>query len=379
MNKQDHSLINDTGVSGSLYYCSGGETKICEEQTSVGYYFVDPKTLYVCRINNSPFQCTKESIPDERNACTEDNIGKLFVKTGDSTASLCLNYAADTPSVVELNGSAKGNYLVYKNSNPIENVFGITGSNEKYAIVGIQDKVVSLNSTYSNGLKYVYVDATKNRVMEKGDKDFPKLTGSTSDPDEDNIMELLCSSGKCKNSDAEVKVNSFTGFSNEEGIYLLKIDGATTTELTNSNIDSEITGSLDKVGLYNCDKELNCERMAGYAWNTGKTKFYKIPASGSAEDISESAGTSHPDSYCTGRLGLVYTLDSVKKICMEDGVGVDIEDNKYYIFGGTAMDSSSPFLSVSNKILKMTADYAVIDDNFKGKVTFFLEFYKKEI
>ncbi|ORY34438.1 hypothetical protein LY90DRAFT_673236 [Neocallimastix californiae] len=220
VNKQDHSLINDTGVSGSLYYCSGGETKICEEQTSVGYYFVDPKTVYVCRINNSPFQCTKESIPDERNACTEDNIGKLFVKTGDSTASLCLNYAADTPSVVELNGSAKGNYLVYKNSNPIENVFGITGSNEKYAIVGIQDKVVSLNSTYSNGLKYVYVDATKNRVMEKGDKDFPKLTGSTSDPDENNIMELLCNNGGiCKDAEREQTFSSFTGFTGA-GKYL---------------------------------------------------------------------------------------------------------------------------------------------------------------
>jgi len=37
--------------------------------------------------------------------------------------------------------------------------------------------VVNLNSTYSNNLKYVHVDATKNRVMEKNNKDFQKLDG----------------------------------------------------------------------------------------------------------------------------------------------------------------------------------------------------------
>jgi len=43
--------------------------------------------------------------------------------------------------------------------------------------------------------------------MVKGDKSFPK-DGTTNEPDESKIMELLCSSGKCKDSDMEISLDS---------------------------------------------------------------------------------------------------------------------------------------------------------------------------
>ena len=157
------------------------------------------------------------------------------------------------------------------------------------------------------------------------------------------------------------------------GVYILKIDAGTITKLDNANIEASFEAS--KVHIYKCDAQVNCEKISGYAWNTAKSKIYKIPSEEDAQDISTDANAVHDSTYCTGRLGLVYT-DSTKHICMEDGFGVEIASNKYYVFGDTAMDASSPFQSMANKIFKMTDDYGIIDEDYKGE--FFFLFFKKK-
>jgi len=52
------------------------------EQTGVGYNFIALQTVYTCRIDNIALKCTKKSILPARNPYNEDNIGKLFIKSG---------------------------------------------------------------------------------------------------------------------------------------------------------------------------------------------------------------------------------------------------------------------------------------------------------
>jgi len=206
VSSKDLSLTEE-GESGILYYCTGEKVE-CERQNDIGYYVIDKETVYTCQEDGIGITCKRSTVTLE--TCSNArHIGKLFSSSTDTTISLCLNYDTEASTIV-LDGSNTGNYLVYKNVDPKANVFGIHGVNEAYAIIGIQDKVVRLNSTYSNGLKYVYADSSTNRIMEKGDKNYPKVTGSSGEPNEDLIMELLCNNGHCKPSDTEVTLTSFT-------------------------------------------------------------------------------------------------------------------------------------------------------------------------
>lgn len=202
-------MIKDTDElkEGNLFYCSGDPVS-CNEVTEVGYYVVDASTVYTCKDIGAGLTCTKEAIDETITSCDAASVGKLFMDStgGSNNINLCLsNLGSPTkkPLSITLSIGSSGIYLLEKNADAAANVFGITGSNDQYAIVKVKDKVVTLHSTYDSGLKYVYVNAVTSKVMERGDKTCPPKTGTT-EPDEDNILELSCSKGKCKSSESEI-------------------------------------------------------------------------------------------------------------------------------------------------------------------------------
>lgn len=221
---------NNYNDSGSLYYCKG-ETVTCTEQLNIGYYVVDKETIYTCEDKGNGLTCKRNRLTyDASKICKNkpENVGKLFLASEDTTdISICLNGDNDDEGSVVLNTSNSGDYLISKNSDPSINVFGITGSNEKYAIININDKVVTLKSNYKNNLKYVYVNDKTNKIMEKGDKTYPIVEGSTTgEIDKDKIKELLCTGGKCKDSSTEVKLtsDSITGAGKYLNFFLFYIN-----------------------------------------------------------------------------------------------------------------------------------------------------------
>lgn len=152
-------------------------------------------------------ECISDVVTEE--SCTADTIGKLFLKS--EAITICLNYddtildETKRATAVELTVGNNGNYLISKNANPNINVFGITGTNDKYAIINIKGKIVTLVSDYSNDLKYVYGIKSTSKVMEKKDKTCPIKTGSSSNEiDKDAILELSCTRGRCKNAGGDL-------------------------------------------------------------------------------------------------------------------------------------------------------------------------------
>ena len=165
---------------------------------------IDAKTVYTCQDKGSGVRCKKGEVPIGTE-CTASNISQLFVN--NEVISFCLD--TTTNGKIDLTGANNGNYLVTKNSNPAIDVFGITGINENYAIVSIQDKIITLNVTYTNNLKYVYANKEKVKIMEHGDKSTVPLTASN-ELDEDKILELLCKDGRCKSADSVVTIDDST-------------------------------------------------------------------------------------------------------------------------------------------------------------------------
>lgn len=206
MNKIDYSPITTTNTEGTLYYCKG-EPVQCNEIEDIGYYIVDKDNYYTCQNGINGFACIK-SDPISEGVCKSqsDNIGKLVVSPTDHlTISLCLNDSNSDKAAVDLNGSNSGDYLISKNIDSTINVFGITGNNEKYAIITIKDKIITLNSAYSNNLKYVYALDESRKVMKKNDGSCPKDASGVIE--ENKILEVFCTKGKCKDAESELIIS----------------------------------------------------------------------------------------------------------------------------------------------------------------------------
>ncbi|KAL6632824.1 hypothetical protein U3516DRAFT_531112, partial [Neocallimastix sp. 'constans'] len=156
------------------------------ETADIGY-IINENNIYTCKQSSNNIICKKYTITET--ACTSNNIGKLFIK--NEKISICLNYS-DKEYSVELGDANKGNYVLYKSSTTNE-IFGTT-DDKPYAIVTINENSVLLNTKYSNGLKYVYINkegstpSSMYRIMNKGDN-CPKNL--------EIILELECENGKC--------------------------------------------------------------------------------------------------------------------------------------------------------------------------------------
>lgn len=205
VNQENYSIVTEKeGVTGTLYFCQQ-EGTACTEIKTVGYYVVDKNLVFTCEDKGSGVICSKGSVSHIACESEATSIGKLFLKEAESTTvSICLN--SDTGGAVELNGQANGDYLISKNNDPTVDVFGITGNNEKYAIVTIKDKMVTLNATYKNNLKYVYALKESSKIMKKGDK-CPANADNTG-IDKTKIKEVFCTGGKCKEADFEIKLDT---------------------------------------------------------------------------------------------------------------------------------------------------------------------------
>ncbi|KAG4082928.1 hypothetical protein H8356DRAFT_1676947 [Neocallimastix lanati (nom. inval.)] len=164
------------------------------ETDDIGY-IIDEDNIYTCsKQSSNNIICKKYTISET--SCTSNNIGKLFIE--DEKISICLNYSNKEYSV-KLDEANNGNYVLYKSSTTNE-IFG-TSNNKPYVIVTVNENSVILNTKYSNGLKYVYINkegssvSSMYRIMNKGDS-CPK-NGNSSVIMEENILELECDNGIC--------------------------------------------------------------------------------------------------------------------------------------------------------------------------------------
>ncbi|KAL6632900.1 hypothetical protein U3516DRAFT_531026, partial [Neocallimastix sp. 'constans'] len=181
----------------------------------IGYIISDENNISICKRNSKNIICEEYTITET--SCTSDNIGKLFKNneknsnektsneetTNEETSNekifICLNYS-DKEYSVELNDANQGNYVLYKSSTTNE-TFG-TSNNKPYVIITINKSSVLLNTKYSSGLKYVYINKEGNsassmyKIMNKGDR-CPKNIENSSVMIEENILELECDNGLC--------------------------------------------------------------------------------------------------------------------------------------------------------------------------------------
>lgn len=192
-NNNSYYLVNKANMYAitnsdnmTLYYCNN-EKVACEEVIEPGYYIVNKEIVFKCRMNGLVNQCSKFKI--EENECTEDTIGKLYSATQSSIISLCLNVEGTIKSFVDLNKANSGDYIVSRGE---DNIFGLVN----YGLLRVEDKKITLDAEYNNGLKYVFVNKLKNyRVMVKGET--CPMTGSPNILDRMNILEFMCSKGLC--------------------------------------------------------------------------------------------------------------------------------------------------------------------------------------
>lgn len=222
VNKSNYSIIKDEDdlKEGTLFYCTGDSVQ-CSEVIDVGYYIVDSSTVYTCQDIGDGLKCTKGGIDENITGCDLSHVGELFLD--NNVISLCLSYMGSPVKAISiaLNNSNSGTYLLEKNADPAKNVFGITGGSDKYAIVKVKDKIVTLFSTYDNQLKYVYGNMVSGKVMKREEKTCPTKTGANAgELDTNNILELFCTGGKCKDSSYEVKLSS----TNEGNFYIMIIN-----------------------------------------------------------------------------------------------------------------------------------------------------------
>ncbi|KAG4097196.1 hypothetical protein H8356DRAFT_1351700 [Neocallimastix lanati (nom. inval.)] len=162
------------------------------ENNAIGYIISDENNISICKQSPKDIICTEYTITET--SCTSDNIGKLFKnneKNSNEEISICLNYS-DKEYSVKLNAVNQGNYVLYKSSTTNE-IFG-TSNDKPYVIITINKNSVLLNTKYSNGLKYVYINKEGNtsssmyRIMNKGDNCQKNI---------ENILELECNNGLC--------------------------------------------------------------------------------------------------------------------------------------------------------------------------------------
>lgn len=140
--------------------------------------------------------------------------------------------------------------------------------------------------------------------------------------------------------------------------------GTGATAITNGDLTSG-------TGIYNCDSNNNCERLVGYLIKSDKTAYYKSLKEGDATAVTpdSSINTATTD-YCKDKLGLIFTCGDRKCICLDNELHAVLPADNYdyyYVFGsGKVGGTDNPFESVANRILKITKDYIVIDELFKG-------------
>lgn len=65
-----------------------------------------------------------------------------------------------------------------------------------------------MNADYENGLRYAYAIKESRKVMQRGDGTYPKNASGA--PDTNNILEVSCTRGRCKDVESEI-VYSITG------------------------------------------------------------------------------------------------------------------------------------------------------------------------
>lgn len=187
--EDNNKIINNNNKYGYLFYCSN-ENMACTRISDVGYYVVDSSIIYDCLSSNTGILCKLDNYYEE---CNNDSIGKIIYK--DKKLSICIN----NEIIVDITTTSKSDYVVSKGNG---NIFISSNDEEDYAIISINEQVVTLNTKYSNGLKYVYVNKGSNgnyKVMKNTDT-CPK---NNSNIIENDILELECTNGKCKEVDDE--------------------------------------------------------------------------------------------------------------------------------------------------------------------------------
>eukprot|EP00833_Pecoramyces_ruminatium_P013887 jgi/Orpsp1_1/1187919/evm.model.d7180000061158.1 len=173
---------------GSLYYCAT-EGQNCNEILDLGYYIIDETLGYVCQSISEEVSCRNIEIGT---TCESANdVGKIIYAS--NKISLCLNYVAGAANQlsIELNATNSGNYILPKNN---DNIFGL--SSDQYALINVNDKVITLNKKYDNKLKFVYANTDSNKIIEKGDT-CPKTKDATPKWNDEKILEMNCVEGKC--------------------------------------------------------------------------------------------------------------------------------------------------------------------------------------
>jgi len=183
--KDDSYLLDD--VNHILYYCEK-QNNPCQPVSDVGYFIVDASTAYYCTID-STLECHAVNEITKSSKCTDELIGEL-VSIGDQL-SFCLTRS----TAVSLTNANKGIYVVAGKSGDI---FGIDSSSLDYGIVNVDENLITLNTKYTNNMKYVYVDKTdtgKYKVLER-------TSTCPTTKDSESILELECQNGLCDDVDA---------------------------------------------------------------------------------------------------------------------------------------------------------------------------------
>jgi hypothetical protein len=193
--QNDYSVLED-GV-GTLYQCvrNKNDQITCTENFSIGYFIVDSTRGYYCREEASAINCSLLGDRIKTTATTCSAVGDIIFNSSSNKLFFCQKSSGATTEAIELNSNNSGNYAIPKSTEL--DIFGL--ANNQYALITINDKIITFNNTYKNNLLYVYVNesqAGKNKLIEKGDT-CPKTTGSSPTWDSDSIVELDCKNGKC--------------------------------------------------------------------------------------------------------------------------------------------------------------------------------------
>jgi len=189
--EDEYAIINEINTNGNLYYCEE-ESKPCTEKEDVGYYVIDEDTVYTCKKSNNLIKCILGSIDRNIKCASNEDIGKLIINS-QSNISICLNYVENTSYITELNNENSGNYIISKN--PSNDIF-IVETGYSFAIISINNNVITLKTDYNNKFKYTYVDVSLNnastyKILLKGD---------TCPDSNSNILELECNNTNCKSN-----------------------------------------------------------------------------------------------------------------------------------------------------------------------------------
>ncbi|ORY29703.1 hypothetical protein LY90DRAFT_512800 [Neocallimastix californiae] len=166
--------------TGSLFYCAV-ENEACTKIFNIGIYIEDKENIYYCSKQDT-LSCEKRKYED---TCDESTTGRIIYK--DPILSICVNDGVE----IELSLSNNGYYVVAGSTG---NIF--TEDDNKYSIIKIDGKVITLDTKYKNNSKYIYVNSGnsgKYKIMDSKES-CPKKDSIF---DKDSILELKCTNGEC--------------------------------------------------------------------------------------------------------------------------------------------------------------------------------------